>query len=503
MKDLLSFNSQNERLGAAAQSEMTAQLQRRRGQQNRIAAEMSMDAKAQRDDYTARDRARLTDQNAKLAMEIERRRALEERKEREIQRICNESEELKHLEERLKVAYMNKERAAQHAERLKRDSQEAIRNQAIDDQMEYDRQMGIRREAEKDAYRRATSLQQKATLQEQMLHRQVLMKEAADEAARDRQLVDNIVNKIAEEDRLENEELNRRKEETRNMVAAYAVQREADLAERRRKEKAEQEEIAAYYASVGNREAAVRQQAEDKKDAETRAFNKIVEETERKRREEEELRQLRDELLEEELEAARIKKEADRKAKLHQSRVDMMAANEMQKQMKRRMMEDDKREEDRLIGIMQAKFQEDEARERAKAEHRAKMKAEHMDKIEEQKQQRRDMYAAEMERERQELADDTEYESFRLDVVNEARRRLLQEHGQKLRGFLPKGALQTDAELELLNQFDVDGDGNLDARELEAAQRQFMRYDADGDGKLDEDEKQDAFEALRGGAFNG
>ena len=47
------------------------------------------------------------------------------------------------------------------------------------------------------------------------------------------------------------------------MVNAYAKQRVADLAERRRKEKAEQDEIAAYYASVGNREAAVRQQAED------------------------------------------------------------------------------------------------------------------------------------------------------------------------------------------------------------------------------------------------
>ena len=74
---------------------------------------------------------RVIEQNSKLAKELERRRTDHERKEREIQRICEESEELKELERRLKVAYMNKERAAQHEERLLVDSMEQQRVVAL------------------------------------------------------------------------------------------------------------------------------------------------------------------------------------------------------------------------------------------------------------------------------------------------------------------------------------------------------------------------------------
>ena len=49
---------------------------------------------------------RTLEQNAKLAKELERRRTDHDRKEREIQRICEESEELKELERRLKAALL-------------------------------------------------------------------------------------------------------------------------------------------------------------------------------------------------------------------------------------------------------------------------------------------------------------------------------------------------------------------------------------------------------------
>lgn len=52
----------------------------------------------------ARIDERTVAQNVALAGELEKRRAERTRKEREIQRICDESEELKELERRLKVS---------------------------------------------------------------------------------------------------------------------------------------------------------------------------------------------------------------------------------------------------------------------------------------------------------------------------------------------------------------------------------------------------------------
>ena len=47
----------------------------------------------------------------KLAREMARMRIEDERRKREIEKICGESEELKELQNKIKAAYLNKERA--------------------------------------------------------------------------------------------------------------------------------------------------------------------------------------------------------------------------------------------------------------------------------------------------------------------------------------------------------------------------------------------------------
>ena len=51
-----------------------------------------------------------------LAKEMARMRITDEKKKRELEKICNESEELKELQHKIKCAYLNKERSAQITE---------------------------------------------------------------------------------------------------------------------------------------------------------------------------------------------------------------------------------------------------------------------------------------------------------------------------------------------------------------------------------------------------
>ena len=51
-----------------------------------------------------------------LAREMARMKIVDEKKKREIEKICSESEELKELQNKIKCAYLNKERSAQIAE---------------------------------------------------------------------------------------------------------------------------------------------------------------------------------------------------------------------------------------------------------------------------------------------------------------------------------------------------------------------------------------------------
>ena len=70
----------------------------------------------------------------------------EQKRQREIQRICQEAPELQELENRLKMAYMNQERVQQLNEASQIIDMEKRRQMAIDQKMEFDRQEGIRRE---------------------------------------------------------------------------------------------------------------------------------------------------------------------------------------------------------------------------------------------------------------------------------------------------------------------------------------------------------------------
>eukprot|EP00831_Metopus_contortus_P062475 TRINITY_DN54603_c0_g1_i1.p2 TRINITY_DN54603_c0_g1~~TRINITY_DN54603_c0_g1_i1.p2 ORF type:complete len:146 (-),score=57.86 TRINITY_DN54603_c0_g1_i1:19-456(-) len=61
--------------------------------------------------------------------ELARQKVDRERKQREVRKICEDSDELKELNEKIKLAYLNKERAAQLAEeqyRKQREIDEAV-----------------------------------------------------------------------------------------------------------------------------------------------------------------------------------------------------------------------------------------------------------------------------------------------------------------------------------------------------------------------------------------
>ena len=62
----------------------------------------------------------------KLAQEMSKMKIVDERKRREIEKICKESDELKELQSKITAAYLNKERTAQIAETQFRTQQQLV-----------------------------------------------------------------------------------------------------------------------------------------------------------------------------------------------------------------------------------------------------------------------------------------------------------------------------------------------------------------------------------------
>lgn len=449
---LAAFGKETANLVSAASSQNRIEVQRRMTQQQMCQTEQQYEASLQKSLYDKKLRELTLTQNQALAGELDKDSADEERRRREIQKICEEAPELKELEKILKVAYLNKERAAQYEEKILIANREQERIQAIEDQMEYERLQAIKADANKDYAKKAMFENQRAVLQKQIDEKKQRLLEARRQIEKERDMVDDIVNRINQEDEAEYRGRKEKQAATAEMVRNFELQRKRELEAARLAAKAEEDRILAYNRAVEARSEGVAAKKQAKKDEDNRILAQIVEETERKRRQEEEFNSLRDMLWEEELEAKRAQDAHDRRMKQEQMRREMMDANSHMLAAKDVQRHREAEKEARLVAIMRQKFAEDDARERAEEENRRNAKLHHMSLIERQRHERQHMYEAERAQESAAAREAAQREEYRQRVIQEARKRLLEEHAAKLAGYMPSKAFESRDELEAFRQ---------------------------------------------------
>lgn len=436
------FAAENNKLLVEANAQSKVEIRRRQSQQQACRTEMEYERRIQDEQFQRRLQDTSTVVNQSLSAELDREISEKERREREIQRICEESSELKELEHALKIAYLNKERAAQYEEKVFLAQKEQERIQSIEDQMEYDRQFALKTEEDKKGAKKALFDDQRVVLQHQIAERRALLDDAQRQVEVDRQMVDDIVRRI----NLEDDTVARKRKEmqlaTANMVREYEAQRQREIAAAKAKAKADEDTILAYNKSVEARSEGIAAKKQAKKDEEDRILAKIVEETERKRREEEEFSNLRNMLWEEELEAKRARDTLERRNKQERMKHEMMTANEQMLVTKTRLRVQEADNEAGMIQLMKKKFAEDEAREKAEEDARNAAKAKHMLLIESQRLQRKAMYEEEKQEELAHTQEAARREEYRLKVIAEARKRLIAQHSATLQNFMPLIAKQ-------------------------------------------------------------
>jgi len=447
-RELSAFADENNKLLNASNAQAKIDIRRRESQQQACRTEQQYEEKIQREEFEKRLKEKTIMQNQAIATELDREIAEEERKRREMQRICEESPELRELERALKIAYLNRERAVQFEEKVLLAQREHERMQAIDEQMEYDRLRAIKQESDKQGGRKAMFEDQRAVLLKQIADRNEQLAEARRQTDRDRQMVDDIVRKIYQEDEADMKRKREMQSATAKMMRDFEAQRRREVEAAKAAAKAEEDAIMAYNKSVADRGAGIEAKKQAKKDEEDRILAKIVEETERKRKEEEEFSNLRDMLWEEELEAARAKDAAGRKEKREFMKREMMEANDAMLIKKKEIRLKEAEEEARILTLMRNKFAADEAKEKAEEEFKRRQKMQYMNQVEKQRQGKKQLYDAERAAELSYAEEAERREQYRKQVIQEARRRLLEEHAAKLQGFLPGNVFESSEEFE-------------------------------------------------------
>ncbi|KAL0479833.1 meiosis-specific nuclear structural protein mns1 [Acrasis kona] len=391
----------------------------------------------------------LAEQESRIADEIERRNIENVRQQKTIQKIREESEELRDLESKLKSAYLNLEREAQIREKQQIQQRDAVNEKLIAEEMERKRVDLSKQLQDVEQQRKEQALQAKRVLQDQIIQKEQERELAYQEFLKEKQLVDGIVERVQMQEQQEIEDRMRKRIDTQNYINSYLEDRE-DF-KRREKEliEAENRRIAEYQQEVKARddeENVRRQMIQEKK-------NKILEmqsrELELKRREMEEMEQLLNELHIEEQEEKQRQLEEQRVNKKLRDRDDMMRANEEQMYNKQLRIEQQKREEEVFRQLMARQFEEDERVAQMTAQKRRMKTQEFKRDVEALIEERARMRELQLEHERNELLREEDDKKRKNDIVEQERRKLIQEHVARIIKYLPKGVL-TKNDLALL-----------------------------------------------------
>jgi Trichohyalin-plectin-homology domain len=436
-RDLKAYADENAKLLAVADRQARIDVLRRQTQLQMCKNEQEHIDNLENQRSNRLRTEKINRQNEERVSQLNRDAVQEQRRGLQMQRICEESQELRDLENALKIAYLNKERDEQYEEKILRSAQEQERMEEIEDRMEFDRQRAIQFDAQRAGMQKGKIVEQRSILQQQMKEKEQAVINARKQIEIEKFVVDNIVEKINQEDL---DELRRRKDlqaVTAQMVRDSEERRYQELAAAKRAAQDEEDRIIAYNKFMMARSEGEVAKRQARKDEEDRVLQRNLRDVAHKRREEEDFTELRDMLWEEELEekrAAAQREKVDRQAEM---RREMMQANSHMLASKAEIRQMEMERESRIVSNMRQKFAEDDLRDRELEEARRLSKIQHMSLIERQRADKQCLHSEERAREREAADNAARDEEYKRRVVQEARKRLLEEHSAKLQGYLP------------------------------------------------------------------
>jgi len=396
-------------------------------------------------------KAALKEQEHKISAEIHRRKIEEFRDEKLVQKIRESSEELRALEDKLKAAYMSKERKAQIDEKKIMQQIRTEEEAKADSMMEEDRRRGIHMDAKETYLRKSAALEAQTELEEQILEREHQKELAYQAYLEEKAKVDGLVQKMSEEDGAELEADSRKKAETQGWIASYLDERRQWKREEMDRVKQEESAILEYAAKKRAEQGAWEEKKKAEADYKDKMCEEIAAEIRRKEKEREELEDIRETLaLEEEEERLRRKEEGER-IKQEMDREMMMRAYSEAQDVKAARLAREAAEDQQFREAMLAKFAEEDRLEQLSAQRRRMKQLEHKREVERLLDERRAAYEEQRLQEAQEREVEERAERFRQEIIERERQRLLAEHLPNL-DALPKGVLSTEEDTVFLRR---------------------------------------------------
>eukprot|EP00035_Acanthoeca_spectabilis_P035752 m.36114 g.36114 ORF g.36114 m.36114 type:complete len:495 (-) comp7533_c0_seq1:1382-2866(-) len=385
--------------------------------------------------------------NAMAKLETER-----VRDEKYRAQIRETAPELRELEAKLRAGYTSKElthqisaREAAMEEETRRMHETARELAAAGDDYEEEQRQETLAKLEKTR-RYQTELDDQLQAQETRRH------EALQQFLKDKAMIDEIVLRIQEEDDAESRRQEERKAHTRAEQEAFEQQREEHKRKLLEQMQREDDIIARQAAEAQARESSLKAAKAGERAALEALQAEMGAEAARAREEAEEMDRVRQELYEEEMRVAVEERARADERKQQRMREELQTDRAEHLARMERLKQEEAAEEAEFRQAMMEKFARDDKLEQMSAQKRRMKALEHRRAIEALMEDRRTRIAHEREMEERARQDEQDREAVRREVIEQERQRMLREHAVKLLGYLPKGVITGDADLDMLGE---------------------------------------------------
>ena len=370
---------------------------------------------------------------------IQQQRSYENGQRLQKEIIINDSDEIKELKDAIEHAKLNKVLSRQMNQNLilrkqkliKEAEEEELVLKEIEDQKKKDE---IDKEKKKIEF-----LKNREINLQQIREKKLQQEEAEKEYERDKKLVDDIVNKMIEEDIAVKKEDQRKKEINKLYMQNAYKERDIIKQKEAEKEKLQEEAIQKYHESVALREKHVAQKKNDLQKQKDKIFNKLCEEEAKRKAEQDYWDTVRSELhMEQDYKKTKLKeKEEEEKRQKMKDDVINSALKQMQfKEMKKKEEEaNDAAFREKLL----EKYAQDEKLEKEKQEKQRQQLIDIQNAIKKQKEEKYFQYQKQREKELNEYNKYKQEQDAKKYIIEQEKIRLLKENEELLKKYYPIG----------------------------------------------------------------
>ena len=370
---------------------------------------------------------------------IQQQRSYENGQRLQKEIIINDSDEIKELKDAIEHAKLNKVLSRQMNQNLilrkqkliKEAEEEELVLKEIEDQKKKDE---IEKEKKKIEF-----LKNREINLQQIREKKLQQEEAEKEYERDKKLVDDIVNKMIEEDIATKKEDQRKKEINKLYMQNAYKERDIIKQKEAEKEKLQEEAIQKYHESVALREKHVAQKKNDLQKQKDKIFNKLCEEEAKRKAEQDYWDTVRSELhMEQDYKKTKLK-EKEEEEKRQKMKDDVINSALKQMQFKEMKKKEEEANDAAFREKLMEKYAEDEKLEKEKQEKQRQQLIDIQNAIKKQKEEKYYQYQKQREKELNEYNKYKQEQDAKKYIIEQEKIRLLKENEELLKKYYPIG----------------------------------------------------------------